>query len=229
MFMFFLLIQTAELFWLKFVQVLLVSSAMSSGPSIHASSDHVQWSFEEEAACRSLMGKAYEVGRLDELVADVKSAHSWDAIEDLPQNSNSYAGAMKDASKKLCESEPLPSNLGSMIPGPASTTVTVEAPGQLPMNLPPGVASLSQWGKCLIAFGKFKRRATYESLAMNEGQGQYKTWLANHYRNGSPEHRDLVHYLHCTNDPHIMKATIQTTMSQAVIVPGSKVERIFAV
>ena len=198
---------------------------MSSRPSIHASSGHLPWSLEEEAACRRLMDRAYELGHLDGLVADVKNAHSWDVIEAQSVNSSSYAGAMTDASKRLRESEPMPSTMGSLTPEPTQTAM--DAPGELTTDLPPGIVSLSHWGKCQIPFGKFKRRATYESLAKSEGEGQYKTWLANHYRNGSPELRDLVHYLYCVNDPYIKKANLQTTVSQAVIIPGSDVERVF--
>ena len=110
------------------------------------------------------------------------------------------AGAMTDASKRLRGDNDI--GTGSTYAGYAVAEMSTPMPlgsRLIPETavLPPGVASLQDWGEYKVAFGKYKKIKTYREIyeVVTEEARDYRKYLFSHYESGSPQLRDLVHYL----------------------------------
>eukprot|EP00435_Cladocopium_sp_Y103_P008484 s4551_g2.t1 len=135
------------------------------------------------------------------------------------------AASMNDSSKRLRDdppvgypsamSQPVPSYVatseGSMLPSPMPMTATQQ------IDLPEKVASVADWGKTVVTFGKLKKLKTYVQILQDENEDMisYKKHLFSHFSQGSPQLRDLVSYSKkCGCDP---------MGSQAPVIPGTTI------
>ena len=79
---------------------------------------------------------------------------------------------------------------------------------------------MTQWGKTLVAFGRYKGIKSYSEMyeATDSEISGYRAYCHSHYQSGSPGLRDLVEYFRARGDGSVA--------SQSVI-PGSKITRTY--
>ncbi|CAK9014694.1 Putative transposon protein, partial [Durusdinium trenchii] len=136
---------------------------------------------------------------------------AWDAImhrvrdaEDLALDeawSPSLSGSMSDGSKRLREdrapSTPVTYGSGYTTADPPMPSeknlIASPSPGG---ELPHGVSTITQWGKTVVSFGKYKGSKSYAEMfeSTSEDLASYRSYCQSHYQSGSPALRDLVDY-----------------------------------
>lgn len=159
------------------------------------------------ATLRELLQQAKASGVLGSLIQEV---HDGDEGFEL------VSQAMTDASKRRMDSPPegysedgrssrtatqLPvTRFPQAAPKAKSRPLSVRE-AHLPIELPPGISDLAQWGKCLIEFGKYggldMAYIDLMNLAEREARAKnYVDWVRSHTNDGStPLLKDLYHYI----------------------------------
>eukprot|EP00435_Cladocopium_sp_Y103_P061985 s2072_g23.t1 len=176
------------------------------------------WTEDDQRQCIGLLYKARDCGVLPALMKHIREPEcGWDVIPDKPD-----VGAMSDASKRLRENDG-PTSYGGRgsehpVPMPSATTTESTMP-----NLPPGVKSISEWGRNMVSFGKFMNKRSYLSLHQSHSDEDvsYKKWLMCHYAKGSHQLRDLVEYLMAVQD----EVAVDAGKSQQILIPGTNIPR----
>ena len=139
-----------------------------------------------------------------------------------------FTGGMSDASKRQRESDEF--SMSSGVPSDAAgytiaapktpPFVTTDIPRvMVPQTLPPGVASIGEWGDYKVAFGKFKKIKCYKDV-LNEQTAEmasYRAYLISHEASGSAMLRDLVAYLRA--------AGFQGEKTNKPVIPGTHIVR----
>ena len=183
----------------------------------------------EAEECLRLIRKARKHGAFDTIMRRVRD------LEDVELDEawlGSPSGSMTDGSKRLREDssanqvgmyvkQTTPYCAGQLVPAPPMPSSS-EKPTPLPgtEGLPPGVADVTQWGKTLVAFGRYKGIKSYSEMyeATDSEISGYRAYCHSHYQSGSPGLRDLVEYFRARGDGSVA--------SQSVI-PGSKITRTY--
>ncbi|CAK9019751.1 Putative transposon protein [Durusdinium trenchii] len=179
----------------------------------------------ESEECCKLVLKARQCGVWDEILRRVRD------YEDIRLDEawlGAKSGPMSDGAKRLrdersCSTAPTYSGGSMALATAAPTPSTAKMPGTPHAEAdkyPPGISSLEQWGKCMVAFGKYKGALSYSELfeGTADGMAGYRAWCLNHAQSGSAALKDLVAYLEIRGS--------SAGGSQDVI-PGSSIARTF--
>lgn len=122
-------------------------------------------------------------------------------------------GAMFDASQRL-RSSSLHCRVAASSPGRQCHPMPLCRPD--PAS-PTGIRDMTQWGRALISFGKFKGKRGLRPSTKSDDR-QYKTC---HYAQGLPQLRDLVDYLKKMRD----EAAVAMTAHQNVAIASTCISR----
>ena len=190
-----------------------------------AASATVKMTQAESEECCKLVLKARQCGVWDEILRRVRD------YEDIRLDEawlGAKSGPMSDGAKRLrdersCSTAPTYSGGSMALATAAPTPSTAKMPGTPHAEAdkyPPGISSLEQWGKCMVAFGKYKGALSYSELfeGTADGMAGYRAWCLNHAQSGSAALKDLVAYLEIRGS--------SAGGSQDVI-PGSSIARTF--
>ena len=196
-----------------------MSSHMTGTPSF---SIDEPWSMEDFEKCVSLILKAKHHGKFDAVKLRVHHLES-------ANMSAGQSSAMNDAAKRLREELPetveasgYTGDMTSLMMGVpmASNHAGWTLPdfSEDPPDLPAGIQSVEQWGRCLVTFGKYNRAKTYSQIAQEKVDGvpSYRNFLFSHYASGSAQLRDLVHYLKAVG-----------LQAKGPVIPGTTIPREF--
>ena len=183
----------------------------------------------EAEECLHLIRKARKHGAFDNIMRRVRD------LEDVELDEawlGTPTGSMTDGSKRLREDSSVnqvgmyvkqttPYCAGQLVPVPPMPSSS-DKPTPLPTTegLPPGVANVTQWGKTLVAFGRYKGLKSYDEMyeATDSEIAGYRAYCHSHYQSGSPGLRDLVEYFRARGDG---------SMGSQSIIPGSKITRTY--
>jgi len=88
-----------------------------------------------------------------------------------------------------------------------------------PVELPPGVKTVEQWGKTHVVWGKRFKGKSYVSAASNKS---YVEWIKDHVNSCGPAVHDFVAYLKAAN---IIRSSSSSADDH---IPGTSIQRKFA-
>ena len=184
--------------------------------------DPNKWTLLEFDQCVALVEKARRLGVYENVLNRVKRMEAGYHCDFMANGladgdlagidfteSARVEGAMTDAAKRrgdTLEDSPAPKTAMSKASPYASPSGGI--PPHMPLyggtnvemhmsQLPPGVASVHQWGEYLVAFGKYAKKKKYVEILTGTADEfvSYRKYLLSHYNAGSAQLRDLVNYM----------------------------------
>ncbi|CAK9058881.1 unnamed protein product [Durusdinium trenchii] len=148
-------------------------------------------------------------------VAEPEAASEWEQVN--TESAPSYAGKVR-MDDTLFEEALVAALDASPVIGAASQK---EADNDLPVDLPPGVDSLTQWGRTMMSFGQYKGKYCYHEIASGASFWDYKKWVRTHIKPGASKGAalDFASYLRAYDKEH--------GRSQLPVFPGTSIPRQF--
>ena len=185
-----------------------------------------KWTLREFDQCVALVEKARRLGVYENVLSRVKRMEAGHHSEFMASGladgdlagidfmeSARVDGAMTDAAKRrgdTLEDSPAPKTVMSKASPYASPYASPSGgiPPPMPLYggtsvemhmspLPPGIASVHQWGEYLVSFGKYAKKKKYVEILTGTADEfvSYRKYLLSHYNAGSAQLRDLVDYM----------------------------------
>ena len=147
--------------------------------------------------------------------ADGDAPSEWEQVSAV--SAPSYAGKVR-MDDTLLEEALVAALDASPVIGAASQ-LEKEDDNELPVDLPPGVDSLSQWGRTMMSFGQYKGKYCYHEIASGASFWDYKKWVRTHVKPGSSKGAalDFAAYLRAYDKEH--------GCSQLPVFPGTSIPR----
>ena len=151
--------------------------------------------------------------------ADGDAPSGWEQVdaEDQPTYSG-YSGKVR-TDDTVFEEALIAALDASPVIGAAANQL--QANNDASVELPPGVDTLSQWGKTLVSFGQYKGKYSYYEIASGSSFWDYKKWVRTHIKPGTSKGAalDFAAYLRAYDKEH--------GRSQLPVFPGTSIPRQF--